>query len=267
MSSEPIHKASQHELPLLEARSLAVRIGELSLCENLNLSVGPGECVVILGRNGAGKTTLLKTLAGLHAPDAGAVELSGSSYAALGLRNAARLRAFLPQGQFDAFPSTVLETALVGRHPHLSRWGWESAVDVAIAREALAVLGLDTLAEREVMTLSGGERQRLAIAAHLTQQAPLGFLDEPLAHLDINYQIAVLELLRKLTESGSSMLMVLHDVNLAARYADRVVLLMGDGRSQVGSVKALLTPATLEALYGHPFVAAQVEGRAVFFPA
>jgi iron complex transport system ATP-binding protein len=239
--------------PLLSARQLSVRIGALRVVADLDLTVAAGERLAILGRNGAGKTTLLHTLAGLRPPSAGRIELEGTPMEALDGRQTAQLRGLLAQQQQDAFPSTVLETALVGRHPHLTRWDWEGARDERIAREALAAVGLEGINDRDIRTLSGGERQRLAIATLLAQQPRLALLDEPLAHLDLNHQVAVLELFaRQAAVGGMGIVMVLHDVNLARRYADRALLLFGDGRSEAGPVERILTAEMLSALYGHP---------------
>jgi iron complex transport system ATP-binding protein len=253
--------------PLLAAQALTVRIGGRTVAEALNLRLAAGERLVILGRNGAGKTTLLHTLAGLRLPAAGRVELEGTPVEALGGREAAQLRGLLAQQQVDAFPATVLEMALVGRHPHLGRWGWESARDERIAREALAAVGLAELADRDVRSLSGGERQRLAIATLLAQQPRLHLLDEPLAHLDLNHQVAVLALFsRQAEEACAGVVMVLHDVNLARRYADRILLLAGDGRWEEGPAAEMLDTARLSALYGHPLRALHDSAGPVFVP-
>lgn len=238
---------------ILAARRLCVSVGLHKVCLGLDLDLAPGGRLAILGRNGAGKSTLLATLAGLRAADAGELRLTGKTYAELGPRGAARLRSWLGQERSDPFASTVLETVLAGRHPHLSRWAWESAADVAIARAALAALGLAGFEARKVHTLSGGERQRVAIAALLAQAPRLFLLDEPLAHLDLNHQIATLELLtRRAREDGIALALVLHDPNLALRYCDQVVLLYGDSRHLAGPAADLLEAATLSDLYGHP---------------
>jgi iron complex transport system ATP-binding protein len=238
---------------ILEARQLAVSIGLHKVCLGLDLDLAPGSRLAILGRNGAGKSTLLSTLAGLRDADAGTLSLAGKSYAEHGPRAAARLRGWLGQDRSDPFASTVLEAVLTGRHPHLDRWAWESAADTAIARAALAAMGLADMAQREVHTLSGGERQRVAIAALLAQQPRLYLLDEPLAHLDLNHQIATLELLaRRAREDGVAIAMVLHDPNLALRYCDQVVLLYGNSRHLAGPAADILDAATLSDLYGHP---------------
>ncbi len=239
--------------PLLSVRELEVNIGTVRVAAGLGFDLEAGQRLAILGRNGTGKTTLLSTLAGLRDAEAGSLVLCGESYEKLGARQAARLRGLLPQGQFDAFQSTVLETALIGRHPHLGRWAWEGRDDERLAREALAAVDLAGFGTREVHTLSGGERQRLAIAALLAQQPRLYLLDEPLAHLDLNHQIAVLDLLsRRAREDGVGIVMVLHDINLALRYADRALLLFGEGRTLEGPVAAVLTAESLMRLYGYP---------------
>ncbi len=252
--------------PLLTARELVVRIGAQAVCCGLDLSLEAGETLVILGKNGAGKSTLLTTLAGLRPPLAGEVLLQQQSYAAHGPRAAARLRGWLGQHRGDPFATTVLETALAGRHPHLGRWQWEGPEDARIARQALVDLGLHGLEERDVQTLSGGERQRLAIATLLTQEAPLMLLDEPLTHLDLNHQIAVLDLLARRTRAGAGLISVLHDPGLAWRYADRVLLIYGDGHTDLGPADALLTPERLQRLYGHPLARVEQDGRVAFIP-
>ena len=253
---------------LLSVRDLDVNIGSVRVAAGLGFDLAAGERMAILGRNGTGKTTLLTTLAGLREAEAGTVSLCGEDYAALDARRAAQLRGLLPQGHLDAFQSTVLETALIGRHPHLGRWHWEGKEDERIAREALAAVDLAGLGSREVHTLAGGERQRLAIAALLAQQPRLYLLDEPLAHLDLNHQIAVLELLsRRAREEGVGIVMVLHDINLALRHADRALLLFGEGRTLEGPVEAVLTAESLSRLYGHPLREMRDGGARYFIPA
>lgn len=253
---------------LIEARDLCVSIGCHSACRELSFSLGAGERLAILGRNGAGKSTLLSVLAGLRDADTGEVLLGGEGYATLGPRQAARRRGWLPQRHTDAFSSTVLETALTGRHPHLGRWDWESKRDTEIARAALAAVGLAELEARDVQTLSGGERQRLAIATLLTQAPPLYLLDEPLAHLDLNHQIAVLDLFAgAAADCGAGVIMVLHEPGLADRYCERALLVYGDGRCELGCCRELLTADRLGELYGHPLQEVEADGRRWFIPA
>jgi iron complex transport system ATP-binding protein len=256
--------------PLLEATGLDCAIGGRVVCRGLDLNLRRGERLAILGRNGAGKSTLLSTLAGLHPPAAGRVLLGGAAYGALHEKEAACRRGFLPQVQHDAFASSVLETALIGRHPHLSRFAWESADDESFARTALEFVGLKGMEQRSVHSLSGGERQRLGVATLLTQEPDLYLLDEPLTHLDLCHAIAVLEVFTRCAEKGAGVVMVLHEPGLAARYSDRVLLLHGDaagGRCELGPTAEMLTAERLSALYGHPLRALDDAGRAWFVPA
>jgi iron complex transport system ATP-binding protein len=253
--------------PLLAARALAVEIGGHQVTRGLDLQVEAGQRLAILGRNGAGKSTLLATLAGLRAPSAGIVELGGASYATLGARQAALRRAWLGQAQADPFGSTVLETALTGRHPHLGRWDWETTRDAELARSALAAVGLGGLEQRQIHTLSGGERQRLAIATLLAQAAPLYLLDEPLAHLDLNHQMAVLELFAGAArDCGAGVVMVLHDPALAHRFCDQALLIDGHGHSELGAVDSILTAEKLSALYGYRLRQIEDGGHRCFIP-
>lgn len=253
--------------PLLEARQLAVDIGGKTVVDRVDLSVASGERIAILGRNGAGKSTLLSTLAGLRPAAGGSLLLDGEDAALLPAREAARRRAWLGQFQSDPFGSTVLETALTGRHPHLGRWDWESKDDAELARSALKAVGLDGMEARQIHTLSGGERQRLAIATLLTQAAPLYLLDEPLAHLDLNHQMAVLELFAGTArDGGAGVIMVLHDPALAHRFCDRALLVYGDGRTEIGTVDTILTAKTLSELYGYGLRQIEDRGHRCFIP-
>jgi iron complex transport system ATP-binding protein len=258
-------------VPLLETRHLTVSIGGNIFCRDLGLTLQPGERLAILGRNGAGKSTLLSVLAGLRAPEDGEVLINGTSYAALGARKSALIRGWLPQARGDAFASTVLETALVGRHPHLDRWGWESEKDARIVREALAAVDLASFERRDIQTLSGGERQRLAIATLLAQAPRLFLLDEPVAYLDLKHQIAMLELFASAAHNegktnGAAVAMVLHEPALAWRFCDRALLIYGKGIAETGPAKEMLTAERLSALYQYPLHAVESEGRISFVP-
>ncbi len=236
---------------LLTCRNLAVSRGSRRLLEQLDFALAMGEVVGIVGPNGAGKSSLLAALAGLLHPAAGEVFLGDAPLQKLGRRAIAQRVGFLPQEVDDPYPATVLETALIGRHPHIGFWRWESAADLAKARAALRRMGLADAAGRPVSTLSGGERQRLAIAALLTQAPRIYLLDEPLEALDLAYQARLLRLLRRLAGlTGIGILFSLHDLSLAARHADRVILLDGRGRTDIGPPEATLRPDRLSEVYG-----------------
>jgi iron complex transport system ATP-binding protein len=254
--------------PLLSTRGLDVGLAGRIFCRQLTLNVQPGECLAILGRNGAGKSTLLSVLAGLRQPTPARCWSMGRATTSLGARASALARGWLPQSRSEAFSSTVLETALIGRHPHLARWNWESENDARIARQALAAVGLAELAQRDVQTLSGGERQRLSIATLLAQAPQLYLLDEPLAHLDLNHQIATLELFSALArERGIACVMVLHEPGLAVRFCSHALLLFGDGSTQQGGCDDVISSESLSRLYGYPLREVGGKGQRWFMPA
>ncbi len=240
-------------MSVLALNNVSLRIGTVDVCRDLDVTFNPGECWAILGRNGTGKTTLLHTLAGLRSADAGAVSLDGTPIEQQPRRYSAQHLGLLPQDNHDPFPATVLETALLGRHPHLSPWAWESAEDRVLARAALAQVGLNNWDARTLMTLSGGERRRVALATLLTQNPDILLLDEPTNHLDLHHQVTLLELLaRQAREQHKTVIMVLHDLNLAARFADHCLLLYGDGNVCAGACEEILETSVLERLYNQP---------------
>ncbi len=214
-----------------------------------------GDFLAVLGQNGAGKSLTLHTLAGLRAADQGEVLLLGAPLAATKRQDVAKNLALLPQYTEDVFPATVLETVLIGRHPHIGRLQWESKQDRLIAQQALQQMDLADIPDRDVATLSGGERRRLAIAQTLTQTPTVYLLDEPTNHLDPQHQLDVLRVFKRQAKSGATIIASLHDVNLAARYADKCLLLFGDGRWELGSTDSVLSEERLTELYATPMEA------------
>jgi iron complex transport system ATP-binding protein len=251
----------------LTARQLSVHVGMRTLVRDLSVEFAPGEVVAILGCNGSGKTLTLHTLAGLRPPHQGAVHLDGVPFERLTRRAVALRLGLLAQDIEDAFVTTALEMVLIGRHPHLSLWQWETAEDVRISRESLVAVGLGEFADRRTDTLSGGEQRRVAVAALLAQRPGIFLLDEPTNHLDPHHQIGVLGHFRELARAGSTVITTLHDPTLAARFADRVLLLFGDGRWSAGPVGETLTAAGLSALYDSPMIELEKDGRRVFVSA
>ncbi|MGL1834120.1 ABC transporter ATP-binding protein [Rhodocyclaceae bacterium SMB388] len=252
---------------MLEVAGVALQVGERWLCCEFGMRLAAGECLALIGPNGAGKTTLLNTIAGLRAPSVGEIRIEGRPLAQWDSLELARCRGLLTQHQGDHFSSSVLQTVLIGRHPHLGRWGWEGEADERMAREALREVGLAGFEARNILTLSGGERQRVAIAALLTQSPRLFLLDEPNNHLDLRFQIAMLDLFRRRADAGCGVVMVLHDVNLAVRYADLVILLDGSGGVRAGSRDEVLREDWLSAAFGHRLLRHELGGRTVFLPA
>lgn len=252
--------------PLLETCGLAVTIANKTVCRNLDLRLEPGACLALLGPNGAGKTTLLHTFAGLRAPAAGEILLGGAPLKGLSRRHIAQQLGLLMQQPEDSLPATALETALIGRHPHIDFWRWESHNDVKLARRALKLVELDGLEQRSQNQLSGGERRRLDIATILTQNPQVLLLDEPSQHLDLRHQIELLTHFGRLAaEHGRVVVMSLHDVNLAARFCNRVLLLSGQGATLLGSDEAL-SAASLSRLYRTPLTAYATASGTVYLP-
>jgi iron complex transport system ATP-binding protein len=251
---------------MLAARALEVRIGARTLVHELSLELAPGELVAILGCNGSGKTLSLHTLAGLRAPAAGAVLLDGRPLGLLRRRELARHIGLLAQDREEGLTMTVLESVLIGRHPHLAALQWEGEPDRQIALACLARVDLAGLAARSTDTLSGGEQRRAAIAALLAQDPAIFLLDEPINHLDPRHQLGVLELFRELTRAGRTVVATLHDASLAARFADRALLLFGDGRWLAGTVADALTASNLSALYQTGMRELQARGERIFMP-
>jgi iron complex transport system ATP-binding protein len=240
-------------MELLSTHHLSVAIAGKWICRDLQLRIHAGERWAVLGPNGSGKTTLLHTLAGLRPAQDGEIILKGRHLNAWQSRERARLLGILLQHYDDPFPSTVMETALIGRHPHLNRWQGEGGDDRERARKALQVMDLTGFASRPIATLSGGERRRLAIATLLTQDPRILLLDEPINHLDLYHQVHALQLLARLaTKEARALLMVLHDITSAVRYCDHALLLFGEGEALTGATIEVINEENLARLYGHP---------------
>ncbi|KFL20835.1 Iron(3+)-hydroxamate import ATP-binding protein FhuC [Ralstonia pickettii] len=229
--------------PELALRDLRVAVDGRVLVERLSMTATAGQLWCVVGPNGAGKSTWLSVLAGLRSPDGGSVALDGVPLADWPPLAMARRRAFLPQTLHDTFPITVYDAVMTGRHPHLARWEWEGDADARAVDAAVSALQLQSLAERDVRTLSGGERQRVAMAAVVAQEARVLLLDEPVAHLDLHQQVAVLRLLREgCRKQGWLVVLTVHDLNLARRFATHALLMDGAGHTTAGIAAEVLTP-------------------------
>ena len=221
----------------------------------LSFEVAAGECVVVVGPNGAGKTTLLRLLAGLLAPTTGEARWNGVPYARLGRRRLARHVAYVPQIRPARIPLTVEQLVLLGRFPYLSAWQMRpSAEDRAVAFGALERVGLEGFVGRPLDELSGGERQAVFIAGALAQQTDVLLLDEPTTHLDPKHQQEVARLLLDLSAGDErAVVLTTHDLNLAARLADRVLALSRGDLVVEGPGDEVLVPARLEQVFDVPF--------------
>ena len=255
---------SEHASAIFSCNDLSVNVAGRMLVDALTLEVGRGELIAVLGQNGSGKSLTLHTMAGLRTPLSGSVSMLGRDVGDSKRQGLAKHLALLPQHVDDIFPATVIDTALIGRHPHIGRLNWESQADIDVAKAALASVDLEDLAKRDVLTLSGGERRRLAIAQVLTQAPDLYLLDEPTNHLDPQHQLDALRLFREKADAGAAVIASLHDVNLAVRYADRCVLLYGDGRWDLGATPEILDSDRLSELYSTPMEAVAWRNRDLF---
>jgi iron complex transport system ATP-binding protein len=231
-------------------RDLGFAYGDAPVLSRLDLGLAPGMVHGVIGPNGSGKSTLLGLLAGLLAPTSGAVRLNGEDVASCPPARLARLCALVSQDQPLRFPFTVAETVLMGRHPHIPRFSRPTPRDMERVEEALAAMDLLDLRHRAVADLSGGERQRTAVARGLAQDTPALLLDEPTSAMDIRHAMAAMEELTRLADKGHTVVAVLHDLNLAARYCDNLVMLDKGAVHAYGNVSRTLTPDNLRAVFG-----------------
>jgi iron complex transport system ATP-binding protein len=231
---------------MLAGRGLAYQVAGRPLLSDVDLTVDRGELVALVGPNGAGKSTLLALLAGDLAPDRGTVAIDGTPVRGRRPQELARLRAVMPQQTLLQFAFTVAEVVALGAHV-----AGPARVGAAVADALSRVDGCD-LADRAFPTLSGGEQARVTLARVIAQRTPVLLLDEPCAHLDLRHQDLVLRLARALADDGHAVVVVLHDVNLAARWADRVAVLAGGRLAALGPPAEALTTATLSEVYQHP---------------
>ena len=240
-------------MSLLSCKNLDVRIAAIQVGNGLDLDIRRGEFWGLLGPNGIGKTTLLKCLAGLDEPAAGQVQLESRDIDALPRKLLARHIGMLQQHTVYVFDSSVMQTVLTGRHPHLGYWERERPGDHERAREALKAVDLEGFSNRSVTGLSGGEARRLAFATLMVQEPDLMLLDEPTNHLDLFHQLSIMRMVRHSTrEGGHSAFCALHDINLAARYCTHLLMLFGNGDWCAGTSEEMLNESSLERLYGCP---------------
>ncbi len=237
---------------MLEAKNITVNYGPRAAVASVSLLPKPGEVIAIIGPNGAGKSTLLRALNGALPVSGGQVLLDGNPLSSLARRAVARHIAVVAQESDLRFPVTVMEFVLGGRHAWTTAWGWETERDVDIARAVLRETELEDFAARFMNELSGGERQRAVLARALATEASVFLLDEPTANLDLAHQATMLRLVRARCDDGSAAaaaVVVTHDVNLAAEFADRV-LLMKEGRAIAsGPPSEVLTPELLRKVF------------------
>ncbi|MCL6448955.1 MAG: ABC transporter ATP-binding protein [Armatimonadetes bacterium] len=242
---------------LFQIKGVCFSYGSVPVLENVTFNVQSGEMLGIVGPNGSGKSTLLRCLARVLKPRVGTIFLDRKNLADLRGREVGRCLGYVPPpGTGQAFPCTVLETILQGRRPHLT-WGVGER-DLVVASRALDYLGLTDLGDRQLGELSSGQRQKVFIARALAQEPVVFLLDEPTATLDVRYQLEVLALMQELARSHQRLVVVvLHDLNLAARYSDHLILLHEGRIFAAGAPEAVLSPENIRTVYGVEAVVAK----------
>lgn len=235
---------------LLSLERVSFSYGAIAALTDLSFSVAAGEVFGLLGPNGSGKSTVVRLLSRVLTPRSGRVRFAGRDVGTYGREELARHIAVVPQETVIELPFSVLEVVLMGRSPHLGRLGFERARDLMIAHRAMAQTGVEALAAREIHELSGGERQRVILARALAQEPRVLLLDEPTAFLDIRHQVEVYDLVKSLSrQHGLTVVAILHDLNLAALYCDRLALLKAGHLFCLGMPEHVLTYSNIKAVY------------------
>ena len=236
--------------PTISAQGLSYQVEAQTLLDSVNLHADSGQLVGLIGPNGAGKSTLLRAISGILRQQEGAVRLDGTDLQSISSKEVAARLALVPQIAPYTHGFTALELVLMGRYPHLGRFQIEGAEDDGIARDAMRLTEIEQFADRTLDTLSGGERQRVFVSRALAQQPRVLLLDEPTSNLDIFHQIKVLDLVRQLVDDGLTAVAAIHDLNMAGRYCDRLVLLSAGRVLADGPPEAVLSPEVIESAFG-----------------
>lgn len=232
----------------LYTKNIKFSYGNKEVLKGIDLNVKKGEVVSIVGPNGSGKSTLLKCIQGILKPKDGAVYVNDKETSTMALGDLAKTLGYVPQSSVEVFTQTVFETVLMGRKPHLT-WGVRKK-DLEIVEDILTYMGLEDISQCYLNELSGGQKQKALIARALAQEPEVILLDEPTNNLDIKHQLEVLQIIKSISEQrGSSFIMVIHDLNLAARFSDRLVLLNEGEIFSEGNAEEVLTEENIKKVY------------------
>ena len=242
--------SNNNHSPAVDAQSLSFNVDATRLLDQVDLRAERGQFVGLIGPNGAGKSTLLRAISNVLSYQEGTVSLHGEELRSLSAKRVAELLALVPQIAPYTQGFTAFELVLMGRYPHLGRFQVEGQADDLIAKDAMRLTETETFSSRTIETLSGGERQRVFLARAVAQQPQVLLLDEPTSNLDVLHQLKILTLVEQLVEDGLTAVAAIHDLNLAARFCDRLVLLAGGRVVTEGSAQEVLTPETIESAFG-----------------
>ena len=253
-------------MSVVRAEAVAVAKGGRAILDGVAIDVAAGEVVGLIGPNGAGKTTLMRVLCRLQRPDSGAVFIAGDDAREIDRRRLARTVAYFAQGAECHWPLTVERVVALGRLPHFGPWQRPGAGDARAVAEAMREADVAALGARPLDTLSGGERARVLLARALAVEAPAILADEPVAQLDSYHQLQIMEVFRRRASTGAAVVVVLHDLSLAARFCDRLVLLCAGRSIATGAPDHVLAPTNLEAAYAIRAVHGSFEGVPFIVP-
>ncbi len=249
----------------LKIRNVEFKYPSIPVLKNICLELVPGEILTIVGKNAAGKSTLIKCIDRILKPQRGSILLDGKEVKKMERKDIARKMAYLSQGTTHAFPVTVFDAVLMGRYPHPGGSG--NGKDESLVWELLKMLNLKSLALRDFKEISGGQQQKVLIARALAQEADVLLLDEPTSDLDIRHQLEVMEIIKKLVrEKNKSAIIAIHDLNLASRYAERVIMLDKGVIFAAGSPSSVFTPENITQVYGVQVLVNENEGKPHIIP-
>jgi iron complex transport system ATP-binding protein len=251
---------------MLQVQNLHLTVPGKVLCQGLTLTFETGQCWAVLGKNGSGKTTLVQALCGLSKPASGSIQLDGKPLASIPGKQLAQRAGVLLQEESTSFSGPVLDYVLLGRFPHGGSWRPDDG-DLQAARQALDLTGMIQAEAQSFATLSGGERQRVRIAQLLAQEPDILFLDEPLQHLDLPHQLAMMKLLRELaSQQQKTVVMVLHDIFWASHFCSHALLIHDAGKISSGESVRMITEKNMESLYQCGFQQVKTSDGNYFLP-